>query len=149
MKKRLSTIMAIVVTLSILFIAGPVMAAEDSTTQTMNLNVNEIAVLDVTDDPGSLTIVAPATGGMTPADVTDNTTYAQYTSVVNSDTTRRLTAGIDVDAPAGTILTLVSSGVSGTSGTPQGKATLLTASAVDIVLSIGSCATGTGGTDGA
>lgn len=146
MKKALMIMMVVGLCLGF---TGMAMALDDTTTQTMDLNVNEIAVLDDTGDPGALTIVAPATGGQTPADVTDNSTYAQYTSVITTGQTRKLTAQISVAAPAGTQLTLEASGLSGTEGSAVAKATLGTVSAVDIVTGIGSCATGIGATDGA
>ena len=64
-----------------ILLVGAVMAA-DTANQTVQLNVDEICVIDVTGDPAALTVVAPAVGGQSPADVTDNSTYAQYTSVV-------------------------------------------------------------------
>ena len=149
MRKRLSTIMAIVAALSMLFIAGPVMAASDTAGQTMDLNVNEIAVIDVTlVAVPPLTITAPVTGGDDPVDDSDNSTYAQYTSVVGATVTRTITAEMSVAAPAGTQLTLDATVPAG-KGATAGEKTLNHTAAEIIVTAIGSCATGSGATDGA
>lgn len=124
-------------------------AATDTATQSVTMTVNEIAVIDVTGNPGTLTILAPGTGGATPANATDNSTYAQYTSVVASALTRKITAnfgGSDA-TPAGTSLKLTVA-PSGGEGTSAGQKTL-TSTAQDVVTAIGSAATGTGGTSGA
>ena len=56
---------------------------------------------------------------------------------------------MSVAAPAGTLLKLIASGVSGQEGTPATIQTLDDEAAETIVTLIGSCATGTGGSDGA
>jgi hypothetical protein len=150
MRKRLSTIMAIIAALSMLFITGPAMALNDTATQTTDLTVDEIAVIDVSaPNVPALNITAPATGGLDPVDDSDATTYAQYTSVVAASATRSITAQMSVAAPAGTQLTLATT-VSGTGeGTSAAAQTLDVTTAIIIVTAIGSCATGTGASDGA
>lgn len=119
----------------------------DTTTQNLSMEVEAMAVIDVTGDPGALVISAPTAGGATPANATDNTTYARYTSVVETGT-RAITAGLDVAAPAGTTLTLEA--VPGTDGgAAVGVVTLNDATASDIITGIGNVATGEGDTDGA
>ncbi|WP_304511435.1 hypothetical protein [Desulfobacula sp.] len=150
MKKRLLTLMAIVAALGMVFMAGPVMAAEsDTATQSTNLTVDEIAVIDVTGGGSvpALNITAPATGGLAPQDASDATTYAQYTSVVADSVTRSITAQMSVAAPAGTQLTLTATPASGM-GTTGGEKILNHTTAETIVTAIGSCATGTGATYG-
>jgi hypothetical protein len=125
--------------------------ADDTANQTVQMNVDDICVIDVTGNPGTLTIVAPGTGGQDPPDDSDNTTYAQYTSVVPGSTRRVITAawgGSDA-APSGTSLLLEVTAV--TAGCGSRVVSGITVSAVDqnIVTAIPSCATGTGGTDGA
>ena len=124
--------------------------AADTANQTVQMNVNDICVIDVTGNPGALTIVAPGTGGQTPADDTDNTTYAQYTSVVSGLTTRSLQAkwgGSDV-APSGCSLLLEVTAVTAGCGSRVVGGITVSSSDQDIVTAIASCATGTGATDG-
>jgi len=141
---------SVVLAVGLLFgIAGPAFAA-DTATQTVQMNVNDICVIDVTGNPAALTIAAPATGGQTPADASNNTTYAQYTSVVSGATARTVTAawgGSDA-APAGTSLALEVTALTAGCGTVVGGGITVSAVAQNIITAIGSCATGTGGTDG-
>jgi len=125
--------------------------AADTATQTVQMNVDDICVLDVTADPGALTIVAPGTGGQTPPNDSDNSTYAQYTSVVGGATTRTLQAnwgGSDA-APSGCSLDLEVTAVTAGCGSRVVGGITMTAVAQNIVTAIASCATGTAGTDGA
>ena len=131
-------------------LVGPVLAA-DTATQSVQLNVDEVCVIDVTGDPAALTITAPALGGQTPAGVSDNSTYAQYTSVVCGAAARSLTAnwgGADA-APSGCSLSLEVTGLTAGCGSPVVGGITVSSVAQNIVGSIGSCATGTGATDGA
>jgi hypothetical protein len=125
--------------------------AADTATQTVQLNVDDICLIDVTGDPAALAIVAPAIGGQTPADATDNSTYAQYTSVVCGATTRAVTAnwGGGDAAPSGTSLSLEVTSLTAGCGTAVAGGITVDATARNIVTGVTSCATGTGGTDGA
>lgn len=123
----------------------------DTATQSVQMNVDEICVLDVTANPGALTVVAPGAGGEAPAPDTDNTTYAQYTSVVAGSTTRTLQAnwgGADA-APAGCSLELEVTAVTAGCGSRVIGGIGVSAVAQNVVTAIGSCATGTGAIDGA
>ncbi|HVP57790.1 MAG TPA: hypothetical protein VMU02_06805 [bacterium] len=125
--------------------------ADDTANQTVQLNVDDICVIDVTGNPGTLTIVAPGTGGQTPPNDSDNSTYAQYTSVVPGATRRTITAawgGSDA-APSGTSLLLEVTAVTAGCGSRVVGGITMSAVAQDVVTAIPSCATGTGGTDGA
>jgi hypothetical protein len=124
--------------------------AATSVNQTVTMGVNSICVLAVTGNPGALTVTAPANGGATPSNPTDNTTYAQYTSTVGAGTTRRLTAqwgGSDA-APAGCALRMTATPQGGNRGATTGQITL-SSTAANIVTGIRSCVTGTGGSNGA
>jgi hypothetical protein len=147
---RTSIATVVIVTFVCLMTATTVIAA-DTATQTVQLNVDDICVIDVTGDPATLTISAPAVGGQTPADATDNSTYAQYTSVVPSGTTRLLTAnwGAGDSAPSGTQLGLEVTSLTAGCGTAVGGGITVSGTAQNIVTAIASCATGTGATDGA
>jgi hypothetical protein len=114
----------------------------------VTLQVNAIAEIAVTSDV-SLSVTAPATPGDTPQNDSDNSAYLQYTSTVPSSQTRNVTAawgGTD-SAPAGTQLKLQASPQSG-EGTGAGEI-VLSSSSQNVITSIGSCYTGTGGSDGA
>ena len=109
MKKRLSTIMAIAAALSMLFIAGQVMAG-DNDGQVINYSVTAINEIAITADTITLT-VNTATAGAAPDQATDSGLYAITT---NCDTDEKkitasldgaavdgLTFGIHLVAPAG------------------------------------------------
>jgi len=126
------------------------MGAATSVNQTVTMGVNSICVLAVTANPGALTVTAPAIGGATPSNPTDNTTYAQYTSTVGAGTTRSLTVqwgGSDA-APNGCALRLTAAPQGGNKGATAGQITL-SSTAANIVTGIRSCATGSGATNGA
>lgn len=136
----------------LLVLATAAFAVNDTATSAFGTNVNEIAVLDIFGIAGDLTLVAPTTGGAAIAAVTSATTYAQYTSVIDTGKTRILDAKITAGTiAAGTTLKLtagtpnVSGG--GNLGTAASQVTV-TDTAANIVTNIGSCATGTGGTAG-
>ena len=114
----------------------------------VTLQVNSIAEVAVTTDV-SLTVMAPVTPGDVPQDDTDNTAYLQYTSTVPSGQTRVITAawGGSDSSPAGTQMKLQASPQSG-KGTGAGEI-IVSSSSQSIITSIGSCYTGTGGSDGA
>lgn len=109
MGKRLSTIMAIVAALSMLFIAGPVMA-DDNDSQTLNYTVEAINEIAITDEAVALTINAAAAGSA-PTQATGSSTYAittncgtdakKITAELSGEVVTGLTFGIDVDAPTG------------------------------------------------
>jgi len=141
---------SVVLAVGLLFGLVGVAFAADIATQTVQMNVNDICVIDVTGNPGALTIVAPGTGGQIPPDDSDNSTYAQYTSVVPGSTTRTVTAawgGSDA-APSGTSLLLEVTAVTAGCGSRAVGGITMTALAQNIITAIPSCATGTGGTDG-
>ncbi len=125
--------------------------ASATTTQTVTMQISSISVLGTTGNPATLAVSAPAQGGATPANPTTNTTYAQYTSTVATGVTRRLQAnwGTTDGAPAGCSLLLTATPGTGTNqGTSAGQITM-SSTATNIVTGIGSCATGTGATNGA
>jgi len=115
------------------------------------MQIASISVLAMTGNPATLAVSAPAQGGATPANPSSNTTYAQYTSTVAPSVTRRLQAnwGATDAAPAGCSLLLTATpAVLPNQGTSSGQITM-SSTAANIVTAIGSCATGTGATNGA
>ena len=135
---------------SALGIAGFVFGVSTAN-QTVTMQVNAICLVAVTGNPSTLSVSAPAAGGQTPVSGSSTATYAQYTSTVASGTNRKITAawgGSDA-APAGCALKLTATPSGGTNqGTSAGQITM-SSTAQDAVTTIGSCVTGTGGSNGA
>lgn len=135
----------------ILLVSGSALGQANIDSHTVTMEVGNMAVLNLTGGNITLTIAAPGTGGQQPADDTDNTCYLQYTATVPSGLTRTLTVawGAGDSAPAGCSLnvTAAPSGAAG-EGSTAGLRTI-SSSAQTVVTGIGSCYTGTGGTDGA
>ena len=148
MRKWKSTICAVSI---ILFVSGMVAGQANVVSHTVTMQVNDIAVLNLTGGNITLTVTAPATGGEVPQDGTDSTCYLQYTSTVPSSQTRNISVawgGSDA-APAGTSLLVTATPSGGTNEGSTGGQKTITSSAQNVVTTIGSCYTGTGGTDGA
>ena len=129
--------------------AGICWSVSDTTDQSVTLNVDEIAVVDVSGQPGAMYITAPTTGGQNPLSDLDQTTSLTYTSTVASGSTRTITfqMGSSDVVPAGTTLGLgLGAPQEGNQGTPgvQTSAIVITTSAQPVVTGIGSTATGTG-----
>ena len=125
--------------------------AAATATQTVTMQIASISVLAMTGNPATLAVSAPAQGGATPANPSSNTTYAQYTSTVATGVTRRLQAnwGTTDAAPAGcTLLLTATPAALLNQGSTAGQITM-SSTAANIVTAIGSCATGTGATNGA
>ena len=149
----------------ILFVVGlmalvlsQALALTDTATQTIVLDIDEIAVVDVTGDPATATITAPGTGGLPPViSPADTSTYVQYTSIVDTlGSVRDLDAAVTAGTiPLGLDLDLVCLAINagtGNCGSPvAGGVTFNNGSLVGgtIVDTIGSCYTGVGATDGA
>jgi hypothetical protein len=135
----------------ILLVSGSALGQANVASHTVTMEVGNMAVLNLTGGNITLTIAAPGTGGQQPADDTDNTCYLQYTATVPSGMTRTLTVAWEAGdtAPGGCELrvTTTPSGQAG-EGSTAGQRTI-SSSGQAAVTSIGSCYTGTGGTDGA
>jgi hypothetical protein len=116
-----------------------VSAVTDTATSTVSITFSEIAVLDVSGDPGLLTIAAPAAAGDLPADQLDTTTTMSWTCNVDAATTRKVSGSIEslfsgIDLYA----TIAAPGT--TEGTSAGQ--LLFAAAAtdyDFITTIGDC----------
>jgi hypothetical protein len=137
--------------LAVGFALAGLAGATSTATQTLSMQVGTICVVSVTGNPSTLTVAAPGTGGQTPASGTNNSTYVQYTSTVSAGLARKITAawgGSDA-APAGCLLRLTATpNIATNQGSTAGQITV-SATAQDLVTTIKSCATGTGGTSGA
>jgi len=126
--------MAIAATLSMIFIAGPVMAG-DSATQTANYEVTAINEINIDDESITLTVNS-ATAGQAPDQASAGSTY-DITTNVTTGSTKKITAAINEAMPAG--VTLKINVTAPTTGTTAG-ATTLTADAVDVVTAISAVA---------
>jgi len=126
------------------------LSAQDTASQTVTMQVREICVIDVTGNPSPLVIYPPADGGDMPANPSNDSTYAQYTSVVEQGKTRSITAhwAAGDSAPTGCELRLKATPAGGNQGSSVGEITLST-TPQNIVTGIRSCATGRGSSDGA
>ena len=146
-KVRLVTLTATLV----LLVCGSALGQANLDAHTVTMDVGNMAVLNLTGGNITLTIAAPGTGGQQPTDDTDNTCYLQYTATVPSGMTRNLSVawGAGDTAPAGCSLrvTAAPSGAAG-EGSTAGQRTI-SSSGQTVATGMGSCYTGTGGTDGA
>jgi len=134
----------------VLMTFGGMLFAQDTAAHDVTMNVVDIALIDLNNTATVvLDLSAPAQGGLDPIGDTDNSKYLQYTSLVPSGDTRRVTVqwGALDQAPAGTAL-LIDVTVPGGLGTSAGQKTI-SAVAQDVITAIGSCVTGIAGTDGA
>jgi hypothetical protein len=136
MKKRLSTIMAILLALSMVFIAGPLMAG-DSARQTVSYEVNAINDISVSGDPAAMN-VSTATAGSEPDEVSDATTT--YAITTNAGTgPKKIMASINTPMPDG--VTLKINLAAPTGATSSGDIDISNAiTAVDVVTAINSIA---------
>ena len=116
-----------------------VFAATDTATSTVSITFSEIAVLEVSGDPGLLTIAAPATAGDLPADQSDATTTMSWTSNVGAAATRMITGSI-ASLFSGIDLYATIAAPGGTEGTSAGELKF-TAATTDyqFVTAIGDC----------
>jgi hypothetical protein len=119
--------------------AGVVLATNDTTQQTVTITFSEISEIAASGDPGTLTIVAPATPGTLPADQTDATTTMAWTSNVAAGQTRKITGSIDALFSGIDLFATVAApgGASGTSANEKKFAAATTD--YDFVTSIGNC----------
>jgi hypothetical protein len=122
-------------------------------THTITITIAPIAAMELNDNTDiAFTTTAPLLAGDDPgptalAPATDATKRLWYTAANLGATTRRITVGGSVNAPAGTTLE-VDAAVAAGAGTDAGPRAVSTVT-VDLVTGIGSVATGRTGADGA
>lgn len=108
-------------------------------------------ILDLEGVAPTLTFAVPIQAGAAIADVTSNTSWINYTSIVASLATNKVSVAITGTVPAGTTLKVVAAAHAGTGdgtyGTPTAAVTLST-TAQNLITTIGSCYTGDGITNG-
>jgi len=149
MKKLALLVGMMVVTMG--FFTTSVIAQDDADAgEAVTYSLPAMRILDLEGTAPSLTFLVPAEAGTAIADVTDNKSWINYTSVIGA-TTNKVTVVINKAAPAGTTLMVVAAAHAGTGNGTYGTPTAekeLTTSAVDLITAIGSCWTGTGNTNG-
>lgn len=123
-------------------------AAQDTATQTVHMKVEKVAILRVSGDPGTLIVIPPATPGVSPVNSANDSTFIQFTSITGVKK-RKITVqwGQDNSAPSGCSLKVEAS-VPSKCGSAVHGGIILTDSPQDLVVQIGSCATGTGPNEG-
>jgi hypothetical protein len=142
----------------LLIFAGAVTAADNNTdAHKITIGIPNIALLDIEPNNDGFDMdvtqaVANEAGNPLDFTVTNATKWLNYTSVVNSGQTRRITAQITTGTlPSGVSLKVqaaTSSTRKGTLGTTTGVKTLLTSGTVDVITGIGSCYTQNGANKG-
>ena len=132
------------------FILAGLVRSATTANSAVSVSMGSFCLVGVTSSSVNLTISNPATPGGVPNNATNASTYAQYSSVVASGVTRRITAqwATGNSAPTGCELRLQASPAGGVQGTSAGQIVVST-TAQNIVTGIGGCATGTGATSGA
>lgn len=120
-------------------LTGVAIATTDTDTQTVTITFSEISVIAASGDPGTLTIVAPATPGDLPADQSDNSTTMAWTANVAAAQTRKITGSID-GLFSGINLYGTVAAPGGTDGTSAGETQFVAATTdYDFVTAIGNC----------
>ncbi len=119
--------------------------------EAVSYSLPAMRILDLEGVAPTLTFVAPIQAGAAIADVTSSTSWINYTSIIESLATNKVSVAITGTVPAGTTLKVVAAAHAGTGdgtyGTPTAAVTL-SATAQNLITTIGSCYTGDGNTNG-
>jgi len=140
--------------ISTFVLASSVMADTSTAKHDVTITVDEVALMRVlTSDAITFGVGQPATGGDAPAvkGTPDSSKYLQYTSIVEKQQIRTVTAETSESIPTGLLLKLTADDVSSGKGTNKGTSAgqvILNKDAQVILDKIGSCYTGTGAKDG-
>lgn len=136
--KTLTKVLLVVV--SVAGLTSLAIAASDTAQSTVTITFSEIAELAVSGNPGTLTIVAPATPGSLPANQSDATTTMAWTSNVAAGQTRKITGSIASLFDGIDLYATVTAG--GGKGTSAGELKFTAAATdYDFVTAIGNCNT--------
>lgn len=146
MKKQLQVILGIIVLVCMLGVL--VRANSDTATQEISLNVEKMAVISLYNSQDIiLTLEAPVDGGHLPTEVINTDTNIAYTSVVENNNMRNITAILDVNSniPNGTNLWLEAINVELEEGQASNAFILSTSASNLLITDIASVATGEDG----
>jgi hypothetical protein len=152
--------LVLIVALVILSMATFGIAQQRSDSHVINFTIPNIYVLDVdnnggTNSPGTdvgIALTDPANPGAQPTVAyTNNDNYLNYTSVVAASATHKISAKLDKTLPGINIRVSASApaGGYGTMGSTYASNLVLSTTDQTVISGIGTCWTGTGGTDGA
>jgi len=127
--------------------------ASATATQVVTMEVLPICAISVSGNPTKLVVAPPGVTAPGTASSSDSSTYVRYTAITPKGRVHAMTAHTDSPSPApsGCSLRLEAirvTGISCNAGTPTGQI-VLNNTPKAIIQGIGSCATGTGPTDGA
>jgi len=146
--KKLAFLLGLFVVTMGLFTTNVVAQDTNADTDVVSYELPAMAILDVEGTAPTLTFAAPSEAGLAVDDVTSALSSINYTSIIATGSTNKVTASITTGAvPTGTTLTVVAgadqAAGDGTVGTAASALTL-SGSAQDLVTAIGSCYTGNG-----
>ena len=150
--KKLTFLVGLMVVAMGLFTTNVFAQDTNEAGETVTYTLPAMAILDVEGTAPTLTFAAPAEAGDAVADVTSNGSWINYTSIIASGSTNKVTAEISAGSvPTSTTLKVVAaadaSAGDGTVGTPAAQITL-SGTAQDLITGIGSCYTGDGSSAG-
>jgi len=131
-----------------LFFSANVMAQDTQEAgQAVTYTIPAMAILDIEGTAPALSFVVPEQAGSPIAAVTNNATWLNYTSVIVTGTTNKVSVALSQAMPVSTTLKVTAgadaAAGNGTMGTAPAPVTL-SAIAQDIITGIGSCYTGDG-----
>jgi hypothetical protein len=131
---------------------GKVMAQDPNTGgDVITYQLDAVAIMDIEGTAPSLHLIKPLEAGEAVPDVQSDLSWINYTSIIGTGLTNKVTVVLTKAPPSFTTLKVVAAAHAGTGngtyGTPSAERTLST-EAQDLITLIGSCWTGTGNTNG-
>lgn len=125
----------------------------DAAGDVVTYQLDAMRILDIEGTAPSLHLIKPSEAGVAVPDVTSDLSWINYTSVIGTGLTNKVTVVLTKVPPTFTTLKVVAAAHAGTGngtyGTPSAERTLASATvAQDLIGTIGSCWTGTGNTNG-
>lgn len=145
--RRNTIVFMMIFTASALALPTRLFADGNSVSHQVNMTVREVGLIGLNNStPVNLVVSAPSAGEMNAVEAGDSSKFLQYTLVIASGMTRNITVNWAVgdQAPAGTSLWLVSTGIPGNCGTAA-AALALSDTPQNLITGIGSCHTGANG----
>jgi len=150
MKKVILIFAAIAMIVSL---STKLMAQTNTDGDVITYQLDAMAILDVEGTAPSLHLVKPTNAGEAVPDVTSDDSWINYTSIIASGATNKVTVVLTKVPPTWTTLKVIAAAHAGTGDGPYGtvsdERTLASATvAQDLITAIGSCWTGTGDANG-
>lgn len=150
MKKIILIFAAIAMIVSL---STKLMAQTNTDGDVITYQLDAMAILDVEGTAPSLHLVKPTNAGDAVPEVTSELSWINYTSIIATGTTNKVTVVLTKVPPTWTTLEVVAAAHAGTGngtyGTASAERTLASATgAQDLITGIGSCWTGDGNSNG-